>query len=168
MAGRRKEPIDLIAAKGRKHLTKAEYEERKNGEVIAPSDDIKAPSFLSKKEQKKFDEIADVLVDIGIMTNLDCEILGRYVKATTEYEKITAVLDKIKLRPDRKVNIPAEEQLEEQIGKFGYLQKVQDKCMRACNDCARELGLTISSRCRLVMPKKEEEKPKNKYDRFIG
>lgn len=49
---RPREPIDLIAAKGRKHLTKQEYEERKNSEVIAHSDDIKAPSFLLKNEKK--------------------------------------------------------------------------------------------------------------------
>ena len=42
---RNKQPIDLIAAKGRKHLTKAEYEERKSGEISAPSDAVKTPLF---------------------------------------------------------------------------------------------------------------------------
>ncbi len=35
--------------------------------------------------------------------------------------------------------------------------------MKACNENARELGLTISSRCRLVIPKVKEEKPENKF-----
>lgn len=49
---RNKQPIDLIAAKGRKHLTKAEYEERKSGEISAPSDAVKTPLFLTKNTIK--------------------------------------------------------------------------------------------------------------------
>ena len=48
---RPREPIDLIVAKGRKHLTKQEYEDRKNSEIIAPADNVKAPPFLTKKER---------------------------------------------------------------------------------------------------------------------
>ena len=92
MAGRRKQPIDLIAAKGRKHLTYAEYDERKSKEIQAPNDDIKAPEFLTKKETKKFDEIAGILNDIGIMTNLDCDILGMYIQSYTQYCKVTKEL----------------------------------------------------------------------------
>lgn len=33
---RPREPVDLIAAKGRKHLTIQEYVDRKNAEVTAP------------------------------------------------------------------------------------------------------------------------------------
>ena len=47
---RPREPVDLIAAKGRKHLTIAEYVERKNAEIAAPADKVKPPDFLSKKE----------------------------------------------------------------------------------------------------------------------
>lgn len=53
MAGRTKQPIDLIAAKGRKHLTKKEYEERKQGEVVVANDAIKSPSFFVKKGKRK-------------------------------------------------------------------------------------------------------------------
>jgi len=35
--------------------------------------------------------------------------------------------------------------------------------MKACNENAKELGLTISSRCKLVIPKEKEEKPANKF-----
>ena len=54
---RPREPVDLIAAKGRKHLTIAEYVERKNAEITAPADKVKPPDFLLKKEKEKFDEI---------------------------------------------------------------------------------------------------------------
>lgn len=160
---RPREPIDLIAAKGRKHLTKAEYEARKKTEITAPSDNVTPPTYLTKKEKDKFNEIAQQLIDIGIMTNLDCDVLARYVRADSEYLKLTKQLNKIKFDPDKKSMIAEEQQLAEQLSKYGYLQKLQLKAAKQCNDCARELGLTISSRCKLAMPKKEEKPPENKF-----
>ncbi|MFG6393836.1 MAG: phage terminase small subunit P27 family [Lachnospiraceae bacterium] len=160
---RPREPIDLIAAKNKKHLTKAEYNSRKNSEITAPADNIKPPSFLTKKEKDKFNEIAGQLKDIGIMTNLDCDTLARYIRASTEYEKITKQLVKIKFVPNKGSWTEAEEQLEEQAGQYNFLQKIQARLEKQCNASARELGLTISSRCKLVIPKAKEEKPVNKF-----
>jgi P27 family predicted phage terminase small subunit len=160
---RPREPIDLIAAKGRKHLTIAEYVERKNAEVTAPADNIKPPDFLLKKEREKFDELAQQLVDLKIMTNLDCDILARYIKAESEYIKVTKQLQKIKFIPDKKSMVPAEQQIAEQYAQYDYLSKIQNRLMKACNENAKEIGLTISSRCKLVIPKEKEEKPENKF-----
>ena len=160
---RPREPIDLIVAKGKKHLTKAEYDERKKAEVQAPSDNVIPPAYLTKKEKEKFNEIAQQLIEIGIMTNLDCDTLARYVRADSEYTKITRQLSKIKFTPDRKSLISEEAQLAEKYEQYGYLQKLQVKAQKQCNECARELGLTISSRCKLAMPKKEEKPPENKF-----
>lgn len=164
MAGRRKQPIDLIAAKGAKHLTFKEYSDRKSQEIIAPTDNIIAPSFLTKKEQEKFNIIAKDLITIGIMTNLDCDILARYIQSVTEYEKITKQLNKIKFTADKKKDIAADEQIANQYESFAHLSKIQIRYMKACNECAKELGLTISSRCKLVMPNTNKpEEPKNKF-----
>ncbi len=160
---RPREPIDLIAAKGRKHLTKAEYEQRKNTEVTAPIDNIKPPTFLTKKECEKFKGIAKQLIELKIMSNLDCDILARYIKVESEYIKVTKQLEKIKFLPDKKSMVTEEAQLIEQYTQYNYLSKIQNRLMKACNENARELGLTISSRCRLVIPKEKEEKPVNKF-----
>ena len=160
---RPREPIDLIAAKGRKHLTKAEYEARKKAEVTAPCDNVTPPAYLTKKEKEKFNEIAQQLIDIGIMTNLDCDVLARYVRADSEYLKLTKQLNKIKFAPDKKSPVAEEAQIAEQLGEYGYLQKLQLKAAKQCNECARELGLTISSRCKLAMPNTEEKPPENKF-----
>ena len=157
---RPREPIDLIAAKGRKHLTKAEYEARKKAEVTAPCDNVTPPAYLTKKEKEKFNEIAQQLIEIGIMTNLDCDVLAR---ADSEYLKLTKQLNKIKFAPDKKSPVAEEAQIAEQLGEYGYLQKLQLKAAKQCNECARELGLTISSRCKLAMPKTEEKPPENKF-----
>lgn len=160
---RPREPIDFVAAKGRKHLTEAEYEERKNAEVTAPADKIKPPAFLTKKEREKFEEIAEQLIGIKIMTNLDCDVLARYVQAESEYVKITKQLKKVKFSVDKEREASEEKQLAEQYGRYDYLCKIQNRLMKACNENARELGLTISSRCRLVIPKADDEKPQNKF-----
>ena len=165
---RPREPIDLVAAKGKKHLTKAEYESRKKTEIQAACDNVEPPGFLTAKEKKKFDEIAKQLIDIGIMTNLDCDVLGRYVRADSEYTKLTKQLNKIRFAPDKKSMEPEAAQMEKQLAEYGYLQKMQIKAAKQCNECARELGLTIASRCKLVMPKTEETPPENKFNKFIG
>lgn len=160
---RPREPVDLIAAKGRKHLSIAEYVERKNAEITAPADKVKPPDFLLKKEKEKFDELAKQLVDLKIMTNLDCDVLARYIKAESEYIKVTKQLQKIKFTPDKKSMVPADVQISEQYAQYNYLSKIQNRLMKACNENAKELGLTISSRCKLVIPKEKEEKPANKF-----
>lgn len=160
---RPREPIELIAAKGRKHLTVKEYTERKDSEVSAPADKIEPPSFLSKKEREKFRELAGQLVELKIMTNLDCDVLARYIRAETEYVKVSKQLQAIKFLPDRKSMDTEDAQLGEQYAKYNYLSKIQNRMMKACNENARELGLTISSRCKLVIPKEKDDKPENKF-----
>ena len=61
MAGPR-QPIELVIAKGKKHLTKAEIESRKNTEVKGKKDNIKPPGNLTKDEKKEFKKIAEELI----------------------------------------------------------------------------------------------------------
>ena len=86
--GKQREPIDLIIAKGKKHLTKEEIAERRNSEInIDDYKNVKAPSYLSKKQKNEFTEIATKLVDIGIMSELDEDCLARYLIAKDNYLK---------------------------------------------------------------------------------
>ncbi len=129
----------------------------------SPCDKVSPPAWLAKKEKEKFDEIAGQLIEIGIMSNLDCDMLARYIRSHTEYEKVTRQLGKIKFTVDRKSRVSEDMQLAEQTARYNYLQKIQARLARQCNADARELGLTISSRCRLVMPKVEEPPKENKF-----
>lgn len=49
MAGQRL-PIEVVQARGSKHLTKAEIQERQEREIKPITDDIIAPSYLTKKQ----------------------------------------------------------------------------------------------------------------------
>ena len=140
MAGQR-QPIELLLAKGNKHLTKAEIEERKSKEVKANTDNIQPPSYLNKKLIPHFNYIAEQLTDIGIMTNLDCEVLARYVILENQFQQVSTKL--IDLDIDS-----------EDYYKFCTLQ---DKIFKQVRQVGNDLGLSISSRCKLVVPSKEKE-----------
>lgn len=147
MAGAR-QPIELLLLKGNKNLTKAEIEERKRTEVKAPSDKVKPPAFLPKDLKKEFNYLAKELMAIEIFSNLDVDTLARYLIANKMYNKFT-----------------------EQILSDGFefddkIINAQDKYFKQCRQCATDLGLTISSRCKLVIPKKEENKTDDRDKRF--
>lgn len=136
---RPREPIDLIKAKGKKHLTQAEYEERKSQELEVPFTDVKPPEYLKGEKQiEKFNYYADMLLKLGIFTELDVDCLARYIMSEQLYLQYTNLLIKLMRSNDF-----------EQLGK---IQGLQDRAFKQCQQCARDLGLTISSRCKLVVP----------------
>lgn len=81
MAGQR-QPTDLVVMNGRKHLTKAEIEARKNAEVTAPCDKVRPPSYLTPEQKKQFRKIAKELLEIKLISNLDCDALARLTHCT--------------------------------------------------------------------------------------
>lgn len=153
MAGQR-QPIELVLAKGNKHLTKAEIKERKSSEVKPITDDISPPPYLSTKKQKdEFNKIANQLMKLKILGETDVDTLARYILSRDLYVNLTKQIRKKKI-------------LEDPILLDKYM-KNQDRAFRQCDVCAKALGLTISSRCRLVVPETKQEVPKeNKFKKF--
>lgn len=163
MAGRNRQPIDLIAAKGRKHLTKAEYEERKKNEIEVPDDNIQAPSFLSKKEKIIFEDLSKTLVDAGVMKNTDCNALGMYIKACTNYEKAIKKLDSIKLSANKKIDVPVDDQENLNWYRWNKQHKIVIRCEKEVKQLGTPFGMDPLSRCKIQIPKTEPEKPVNKF-----
>lgn len=165
MAGPR-QPIELVIAKGKKNLTKAEIEARRASEVQPCTDGIAAPAYLTAAQKKHFNRLAAQLQKIKILGETDSEQLARYVTAETLYEQ--AVKDQRTLakdRPDRSdpdyyVKLELWYKLQDSV------DRRQDKYFKQATTAARELGLTISSRCKLQVPVKEKIKPVNKFERF--
>ena len=154
MAGRPKKPIELHMANGNKrHLTKAEIEQRKAEEIHAPDDNIQPPDYLSAKQKARVSELAGELSRVGIMSNLDCESLAWYITAHDNYIKFTRLVNKCK-SDDLKT-------LESAVS-------LQDKAFKQCRAAAGDLGLTITARCRLVVPKGEDKPKHNKFDVFAS
>jgi P27 family predicted phage terminase small subunit len=155
MAGRNKEPIALVQAKGKKHLTKAEIEQRKAEELNVPSDSIEAPSYLIKSQKAEFDRIAKILIDLEIMTNLDCDALAGYIVARDCWVRAGKMIRSKEVRD----NPTALERW----------MKAEDRYRKQMRSAAHDLGLTITSRGKIVAPVKETPPPpENKFAVFAG
>lgn len=160
---RPRQPVELLLIKGKKHLTKAEIEERKETEVKAAADNVKPPGYLPQELKREFKKIADELLRIDLMTNLDVDALARFLLAKEQYLKVTELL---------RATSPVIEDPE--LGgispsiTYEKLLLAQDKLFKQCRASASDLGLSISSRCRLVVPKKDDPKPKSEEETMFG
>ena len=149
---RPREPIDLIKAKGKKHLSEKEYEERKSQEIKVPFTDISPPTYLNTKQKKEFIEIAVKLqtIDPNLFTELDVDTLCRYLQAKDLYLKYTKQLNKMLDSPK-----PVSEEGNFYLDDINKLQRMQDVVFKQCQSSARDLGLNISSRCKIILPPSE-------------
>ena len=147
------QPTALLLAKGKKHLTKAEIEERLNSEPDILTDNITAPDYLTKKQAEEFYKISGQLERLKIMSETDVDTLARFIISRDLYVKLSKQLRKAEVLNDYWL-----------LDKY---LKNQDRVFKQCRASAIDLGLTISSRCKLVVPKTEEPKPKaNKFTSF--
>ena len=151
MAGQR-QPVALVVAKGKKHLTKQEIEARKSIELKVPVGDVEPPDYLPEKLQEEFRDISDKLIKIEIMTELDVDLLARYLLSKQSYLALTSKLLKSIKKDDPQIEKTA---------------TMQDKAFKQCQSAARDLGLTISSRCKLTMPHTEKEREPTGMEAFI-
>ena len=151
--GRNKEPINLLLAKGKTNLTKAQIEERMAQEVKVDLKNVKAPDYLPAALKGKFDTIAAKLLQVGIMTELDEDVLARYVLSERNY------LQYVQLNADAIKSGDME--------KISRTERLKKSAFEQSQACASSLGLTITSRCKLIVPQAAEvEAPRNKFDRF--
>ena len=166
MPGQR-QPIELVALKGKKHLTKAEIAERKKTEVKAAADKVTAPAYLTQTQKKAFKKIAKELQNIELITNLDIDSLARFVIAQEKYIEVTETLNRQPLMIQKEyLNQKGETVMQTEVNtEVERLALLQDRYYKQCRQGAADFGLTISSRCRLVVPK-AEEKPQYKFAKF--
>lgn len=148
--GPARQPVDLLLFKGKKHLTKKEIEERRAQEIQAPKDDVKYPKYLPKELRKEYNKIAEALVKIGLMTNLDTDALSRFLVAREQYVRSMEAL--------READI-------EDIVYYERVLRVQDKLYMQVTRASQELGLTVNARGKLLVPK---GKPKDDEGDKVG
>lgn len=183
MAGKRR-PMDVnlsVVEGGKgKHWTKTEVENRTASEIKLPKPKaLKPPNWLSDPAKKLFKSYAKQLLEFpsGIVSTLDAGTLGRYCDCELSYAEASSQksfwmevchrrLEAIcgpdavaALNSDRQKLEDAYEEGKKQVD-FWSGQMV--KFEKIARGCASEMGMTVSSRCRLVVPKsdaKEESDP---------
>lgn len=152
MAGQRL-PTNVVLARGNKHFTKAEIEARQSSEIKPIADNIIAPAFLTKKQTDEFYRIADQLKKLKIMGETDVDALARYIVANEFYVNAVKQMRKKEVRENPVL--------------FDSWAKIQERYFKQCRSSANDLGLSISSRVKLVIPNVQAETPKeNKFKVF--
>ena len=138
MAGKR-QPTAVVEANGRKHLTEAEKDQRRDREVhVPPPDEAIPPKWLPKRLHDEYREIGEILLAAGLYAELDRDVLGQYFLSRDRW-----------LRADKKAGA-AIRAGEEKLAR--EWTGVQGAYFKQARQCAEAMGLSISSRCRLVVP----------------
>lgn len=142
--GRNRQPVALLVAKGRSHMGRKEIEQRMESEVQVPFIDVKPPEYLKgDKQREEFMEIAGKLLAIGIFTELDEDVLARYILSKALYLQYTAKLSSLIRSGD--------------TDEAAKVQRLQDTAFKQCRQCGSDLGLSVTSRCKLQIPKVEND-----------
>lgn len=149
MAGGR-QPTANVIARGRKHFTKAEIDARLDAEdgVLTPeisgdakkfkTPSVKVPSWLAENLKREFRATARQLFAARIYSNLDADTLARYLLARVDWLNAEKMANHFIVSKD---------------GENAQLWSgIQDRYFKQCRACANDLGMTITSRCRMVIP----------------
>lgn len=145
-----RQPTDVVKAKGRKHLSKAEEAQRRAGEVqVERPKTVKVPKWVPEDLKKEFRALGRKLLAAGLYTDLDADTLGRYLVAQRQYILAT-----------QETEWALDQRNQEMADSWG---KIQERYFKQARNCANDMGLTVTSRCRLVVPdapqKGEEDNP---------
>ncbi len=140
----------MVKTNGRKHLSRAEEAERRSREArVSPAKTAKPPKWLPEALKKDFRALGRKLIAAGIYTDLDADTLGRYLVAQHQWIIAAGEAEQALAQRDQ-----------EQADAWG---RVQDRYFKQARNCAGDMGLTVTSRCRLVVPEglklREDDNP---------
>lgn len=77
-----RQPTDVVKANGKKHLSRAEEAQRRAREIhVAPPDRAEPPKWLAQKFHGEFRELGECLLQAGLYTELDRDVLGQFLTA---------------------------------------------------------------------------------------
>ena len=136
-----RQPLAVLQANGRKHLTKAETAARAASEVkLEKPKRISVPAWLPEDLKGDFRKIAKELLDADMgAAQLDRDTIGRLVVAQAQYTAATRMVRDLLDQED--------------VEGAASWSNLQEKYFKQARACANDLGLTITSRCCLVVPK---------------
>lgn len=149
-----RQPVDVLKAKGRKHLSQAEESTRRRGEIDAPPpEEVRPPQWLGKKFHKEFNALAELLIPLRLYSDLDADVLAQYLVTRERWE-----------RADKQASAAIRKK-DEKLAK--EWTNIQSSYFRQCRQCAEVMGLSVSARCKLVIPQGDES-DEDDMSRFIN
>ena len=137
--------VDELERRGKKHLTKAEAAERRAAEVkVDKPKTAKPPKWLPEGLKADFRKLGKQLIAAGIYTDLDADTLGRYLVAHRQWLMATQEANRYLAARDAE--------------NADQWSKTQERYFKQCRNCANDMGLTVTSRCRLAIPESNTQK----------
>lgn len=147
--------LSVLEGNGRKHLSKAEKAQRAAQEVDLPKPkSLRVPKWLPEAHRKEFRTLARELLaaDLGA-AQLDADTLGRYVVAQAQYVQACALVGQALGQKNAAM-----------LEKWS---RAQDTWFKQARACANDLGLTITSRCRLVLPEGANKPQESPFEKLM-
>lgn len=137
-------PTDVVKSRGRKHLSRAEEEERRRQELhVEPPETATPPKWLPKELRKEFKKLGGMLIPLGLYTELDADVLAQFLLCRERW-----------LAADAHAAECIEHGITDQAAKW---TSTQGTYFKQCRQCAEAMGLSVTSRCKLVIPQSEEQ-----------
>lgn len=134
-----RQPTDVVKANGRKHMSRAEEAQRRAVEVqVIPPDRAEPPKWLAKKFHGEFRELGERLLKAGLYTELDRDVVAQFLTARERW-----------VRADKLASAAIRARDEKLAREW---TTVQGAYFKQCRQCAEAMGLSVTSRCRLVVP----------------
>lgn len=156
-------PIKVLQENGKKHLTKAEIEQRtKAEESIKPkTDKVKPPEWLDETACTEWNRIIKELKRLELVSNIDvaalaicCDAYSKYVKATMDINKTGLLMQYTNKGGNKNVV-------------YNPLITIATKYSDIYKKYCAEFGLTPAARIKLATNKEEpKEEISSKWGRF--
>ncbi|WP_026881414.1 P27 family phage terminase small subunit [Clostridium akagii] len=95
--GRNAKPINLLLAQGKKHLTKAEIDKRKDTEIKLGNNKLVCPNYIKNNVNayKKWKEIVKIYKEVDFVSSGDTGLLSRYCMTHSEYLNLCETRDRL-------------------------------------------------------------------------
>lgn len=173
-------PMAVNLASGSKHWTKDEVEQRQAQEAQVPKPvKLTCPGWLCPEAKKLFRGYAKELLgstlpvsrlDTGTLARL-CDAEWSYAEASRHKNAFLAICSRIlaqaadaeALQPCEVDQVEAYQQAQEHVA---YWSKTMGGYEKIARGAANDLGCTISSRCRMVVPKAKTDEEENPLKRL--
>ena len=147
----------MLDGRGAKHLSKTERAQREAGEIHnnEPVKRLNPPKWLSEGQRSEFNRISKALIQLmpTMVSRLEADTIATYCVAQSEWRAATSHLNAALRQGDRAA--------------ADSWSKLQSRLFAQARACANDLGLTITSRCRLVLPEGSKPKEKNAFEQMM-
>lgn len=166
--------LSVVDGKKGKHWTKEEVESRKSSEIKLPKPKtLTPPAWLSDDSKKLFRKYAKQLLDLpsGVVSTLDVGTLARYCDCELSYaeasihksdwlmvarRRMESICQSDAVAVSESDTQRVKQAYEEAKAQVDFWSAQMVKFEKIARSCATEMGMTISSRCRLIVPKSQE------------